>query len=67
MPEKATDDPAAVMIDLHMMVISGGRARTRAEMEALLTNAGFSVTNVSVTCEGLSFIECTPESKSPGQ
>jgi len=60
MPEKATDDSAAIMLDLHMMVISGGQARTRAEMEALLTNAGFSVTNVSVTCEGLSFIECTP-------
>jgi hypothetical protein len=57
MPERATDDPAAVMLDLHMMTISGGRTRTRAEMEVLLASAGFSVTNLSVTSDGLSLIE----------
>ena len=36
LPEQAQDDPSAVMIDLHMMVISGGRARTLQEFEALL-------------------------------
>ncbi len=57
MPERATDDPAAIMLDLHMMTISGGRTRTRAEMETLLTSAGFSVCNVSATGDGLSLIE----------
>ncbi len=60
MPEHPADDPAAVMIDLHMMVISGGRARTQAEMEALLADAGLSVASVSVTDEGLSLLQCTP-------
>ena len=57
MPERATEDPAAIMLDLHMMTISGGRARTREEMEALLASAGLSVTNFSVTSDGLSLIE----------
>ncbi len=57
MPERAIDDPAAIMLDLHMMTLSGGRARTRAEMEKLLTATGFSVTNISVTTDGLSLIE----------
>jgi hypothetical protein len=53
------NDPAAVMIDLHMMVISGGRARTRAEMEALLAHAELSVRSISSTSGGLSLIEAT--------
>ncbi len=57
MPERAIDDPAAIMLDLHMMTLSGGRARTRAEMEKLLTATGFSVTNISVTTDGLPLIE----------
>lgn len=57
MPERATDDPAAIMADLHMMTISGGRARTRNEMEALLASAGFSLTKVTATDEGLALIE----------
>ena len=36
MPERAADDPAAIMLDLHMMTITGGRARSLAEFEALL-------------------------------
>ena len=31
LPERATDDPAAIMLDLHMMTITGGRARSLAE------------------------------------
>ena len=36
MPERASDDPSAVMVDLHMMTITGGRARSLAAFEALL-------------------------------
>ena len=28
LPERAADDPAAIMLDLHMMTITGGRARS---------------------------------------
>ena len=31
LPERAADDPAAIMIDLHMMTITGGRARSLAD------------------------------------
>jgi hypothetical protein len=51
------DDPAAILLDLHMMTITGGRARTKAEMEDLLTSAGLSVTNAQRTYGGLTFIE----------
>lgn len=53
MPERATDDPAAIMLDLHMMAISGGKTRTRAEMEALLAEAGLAITKTSRTDDGL--------------
>lgn len=61
MPENATDDPAAIMLDLHMMVVTGGRARTQTEMETLLASAGLSVTGVSVTYNGLLLIEAKPD------
>ena len=57
MPENATDDPAAVMLDLHMMAIYGGRVRTKTEMMALLAEAGLAVAEVSETDGGLAVIE----------
>jgi hypothetical protein len=57
MPEHVADDPAAVMLDLHMMVISGGRARTRAEMEALLSRAGLEVSKVAAASSNLTLLE----------
>jgi O-methyltransferase len=60
MPEKVMDDPDAIMLDLHMMTITGGRVRTKAEIEELLTSAGLSVTNVQRTYGGLAFIEAVP-------
>jgi len=59
MPEKAADDPAAVMLDLHMMTITGGKTRTRPEMEALTAEAGLAIADVSTTGEGLAVIACT--------
>jgi len=59
MPERATDDPAAVMLDLHMMAISGGKARTQAEMEALIAEAGLAIAKTSRTDDGLALIEAT--------
>jgi len=60
MPEKATDDPVAIMLDLHMMTITGGKARTRPEMEALIAEAGLAIAEFSKTNEGLALIECAP-------
>ncbi len=37
-------DPGLVMRDLHMMVVPGGRERTRGEFEQLLKEAGFALT-----------------------
>jgi SAM-dependent methyltransferase/AraC-like DNA-binding protein len=58
-PEHAVDDPAAAMLDLHMMVIAGGCLRTASEFEALLVQAGLSVSNIRTAC-GLAIIEAAP-------
>src|SRR5262245_19564194 len=59
-PEQAQDDPSAVMIDLHMMVITGGRARTLQEFERLLAEANLALSKVHATSSGLSVIEVVP-------
>jgi hypothetical protein len=60
LPERAADDPGAVMLDLHMMTITGGKARTLAEFEALLSQAPFLLARVSPTRAGLTIIEARP-------
>ncbi len=50
-------DAAAIMLDLHMMVVTGGKARTKTEMEALITTAGLAVTDVFHSADGLTLIE----------
>jgi SAM-dependent methyltransferase len=62
LPEQAQDDPSAVMLDLHMMVITGGRARTLEQIEALLSQAGLAVSNTSRTLSGFVIIEAVPAS-----
>jgi hypothetical protein len=57
LPERATDDPAAVMLDLHMMTITGGRARSVAAFEALLSTAGLASARVTPADSGLAIIE----------
>ncbi len=59
LPETATDDPAAVMLDLHMMAITGGRVRSLPEMKALLASAGLSVARLSLIDDGHTLIETT--------
>jgi hypothetical protein len=60
LPAHAAEDPAAIMLDLHMMTITGGRARTLAEFEALLSEAGFSLARATPTDAGFSVIEARP-------
>jgi len=60
LPEQASDDPSAVMIDLHMMVINGGRARALQEFERLLAEANLALSKVQATSSGPSVIEALP-------
>ena len=60
LPEAASGDPGAVMLDLHMMVITGGRARTLQEVEWLLTQAGFSISTARTTSAELTIIDAAP-------
>jgi hypothetical protein len=48
------------MLDLHMMAITGGRARSLAEFEALLAEAGLAMSNVTAMRSGLSILEASP-------
>ena len=65
MSETALDDPAAIMLDLHMMAITGGKARTKAEMEALIAAAGLSLAAVVPTADGTSLIEARRPDSNP--
>ncbi len=56
-PDQALDDPSAVMVDLHMMTITGGRTRSLAEFEALLPLAGLKLAKVTPTRLGLAIVE----------
>ena len=60
LPEAASGDPGAVMLDLHMMVITGGRARTLQEFERLLAEANLALSKIYATSSGLSVIEAVP-------
>jgi hypothetical protein len=60
MPERAADDIAAIMLDLHMMTVTGGRVRSLAEFEELLSQAGLTLSKVTPTRAGLTIIEAAP-------
>ena len=57
MPQRAMDDPASIMLDLHMMTITGGRLRTLAEIEELLSAAGLSRRSAKRMATGQTLIE----------
>ena len=59
LPERAKDGPAAIRMDLHMLLLLGARERTEAEFRSLLASAGFAVRGVFGTRSpaGLSVIE----------
>ncbi len=48
------------MMDLMMMVMNGGRERTRAEFSSIFAAAGFRLTSVTATATPLSVIEGVP-------
>jgi O-methyltransferase domain/Dimerisation domain len=61
LPERATDDPAAIMLDLHMMTITGGRVRSLADFTTLLSEAGLALTKATPTSSGLAILEIVPQ------
>jgi hypothetical protein len=65
-PEIASDAPAAVRMDLYMMVLLGARERTEGELRALLVAAGFEVDAVTPldSLSGLSMFSASPSAAS---
>jgi len=59
-PKRAVDDPAAVVLDLHLMAITGGRVRSGEDFAKLLTESGLTLTNLVPTPLGLTVISATP-------
>jgi hypothetical protein len=59
LPERAREHPAAIRMDLHMLLLLTGRERTEAEFERLLATAGFRLERVIPTASplGVSVIE----------
>lgn len=56
-----TDEPDfGKFIDLNMLVMTGGRERTEAEFDQLLTNSGFRLTRVVKTDSPFSVVEGRP-------
>jgi hypothetical protein len=60
LPEHPNDDPAATMLDLHMMTITGGKLRTQAEIETLLMQAGFTPASAQERPGAPGIIEAVP-------
>ena len=59
LPERAREQPAAIRMDLHMLLLLGGRERTAAEFDRLLASAGFRLTRVVPTASpaGIAIVE----------
>jgi hypothetical protein len=62
LPERAHDRPAAIRMDLHMLLLLGARERTEAEFRRLLELGGFDVERVVMTRSpaGLGVIVAVP-------
>ena len=62
LPERAEQMPAAIRMDLHMMLLFGTAERTRTEFEQLLERCRLQITDVRPTSSpaGLAVIEARP-------
>ena len=61
--EHAHDQPAAVRMDLHMLVLATGRERTAAEFETLLSAAHFRITRIlpPAAAPGIQIVEAVAD------
>jgi hypothetical protein len=59
LPERARENPAAIRMDLHMLMLLEGRERTGAEFERLLSQCEFRLTRIVSTRSlvGLGIVE----------
>jgi len=57
MPLRAKHDPNAILVDLHMLAVTGGRQRSEAEYRTLFAASGFRLARVIPTWWGFSIIE----------
>jgi hypothetical protein len=62
-PEMNEPSPGK-LIDIVMLILTGGRERTKAEYSELLTQADFKVTRIQTSQHGTSVIEAVPSDKS---
>jgi hypothetical protein len=62
LPKFSTEQPAAIRMDLHMLMLLGGRERTAAEYDQLLEKSGFRLVSVIPTrsAAGICVIEADP-------
>jgi hypothetical protein len=62
LPRRASDQPAAIRMDLHMMMLLGSRERTEEGFRKLLRDNGFVVGRIVTTSSpvGLAVIEARP-------
>ena len=67
LPERAVDQPFAIRMDLHMLLLLGARERTEAEFRDLLARAGFELVRAVPTASpaGLGVIEAKPKGARP--
>jgi len=57
MPDTPGEDPEAIMVDLHMLAITGGRARSLTQMEALIADAGLKLAGHRKSADGLTLLD----------
>lgn len=61
LPECAQENPAAIAMDINMLILLDGHERTEADYRSLLTAAGFTLSRVISTSSAVvSVIEATP-------
>jgi hypothetical protein len=60
MPERTREAPLAVQLDLQMLVVTGGRERTAADYDELLSGAGFGQVRVIPTASEATIVEAVP-------
>lgn len=68
LPERASEAPAVITMDLHMLILLGARERTEAEFRRLLDAAGFTVQRLhrTTSAASLGIIEAVADgSKTP--
>jgi hypothetical protein len=68
LPERAADNPAVILMDLHMLLLLGARERTLQEYAELLDHVELEISRHVPTASpvGLAVIEARPRSSGSG-